>query len=163
METKLAPRRGIMSASSKDEADRTRKALHLDLITAKTEQDRAMIRCAMNLLNGAEPYEIDPVTGVSHTVAGFDRAAQSWINHYAEYDQRDDGDFWRHDIVQEWRAIQAHYAAVHPELAEFVAFPGHGPATCVFCLMEANEAAGLPVETGMDPVTGRVAQPVGSR
>ncbi len=140
------------------EHERVRRTLHLALLSAKCEQDRVVLRCALNLLTGAEPFEIDPTTGVAYTVAAFRRITSGWVRHYTEYDRREDGEFWQHRIAEEGRAIQARYAAVHPELAEPIWFPNHGPAVCVFCLMEANEAAGLPVETGMDPVTGRVAQ-----
>jgi hypothetical protein len=136
-----------------------RTTLRLELLTAKTEQDRAVLRCALNLLRGVESFEIDPVTGVAHTVAGFEQAAASWASHYAEYDTREDGCFWQHDIVRDGRAVQARYAAVHPELAVPVWFPDHGPAVCAFCLMGANEAAGLPVDSGLDLLIGGGTEP----
>lgn len=138
--------------------ERLRRVLWLELLVATCEQDRAVLRCALNLANGAEPFEIDPVTGVAHTVVGFEQAAASWARQYAWYERSEDPDTnpWRHDMVLEGRTVQANYAAVHPELAESVWFPDHGPHNCVFCLMDANDAAGLPIETGMNPVTGRV-------
>lgn len=140
-------------------AEQIRRDLHWALISATCEPDRAVVRCAMNLLRGVEPYEIDPTTGVARTVAGFKLAAATWAERYSWYERAEDADTnpWRHDLVLEGREVQAGYATVHPELAEPVWFPDHGPRDCVFCLMEANEAAGLPVETGMDPVTGGVA------
>lgn len=141
--------------------EQIRKVLWLELLSATNEPDRAVLRCAMNLLSGAEPFEIDPVTGVSRTVAGFERAAASWAEYLSWYDRKDDADTngYRHDYAMEGRQVQAGYAAVHPHLAEPVWFPDHGPHSCAFCLMEANEVADLPVESGMDPVTGGVAKP----
>lgn len=146
--------------SNEDDAKRVRRVLRLELILATSEPERAVLRCAMNLLRGAEPFEIDPVTGVAHTVAGFEQAAASWVRQHAWYDRDEDADtnWYRHKFAMEGRGVQSRYAAVHPQLAEPVWFPNHSPRTCVFCLMEANEAAGLPVETGMDPVTGGVAK-----
>lgn len=136
-------------------------ALRLELLSASCEEDRAVLRCARNLLNGAEPFEIDPVSGVARTVAGFGRAAASWAVQHDWYDRGDGADTnpYRHDLAMEGREVQAGYARVHPRLAESAWFPGHGPSSCVFCLMDANEAAGLPVDTGMDLVTGGVAMP----
>jgi hypothetical protein len=141
--------------------DRVRRALYLGLLSAACEQDRAVLRCARNLLNGAEPFEIDPVTGVARTVTGFERAAASWAEQHAYYDRGDDADTnpYRHQFAMEGRDVQAKYADVHPQLAEPVWFPSHGPHSCAFCLMDASEAAGLPVGTGMDPITGGVAMP----
>jgi hypothetical protein len=141
--------------------DQIRRTLHLELLSAGNEPDRAVLRCALNLLKGAEPFEIDPVSGVARTVAGFEHAAASWAEQHAWYDRRDDAEAnpFRHDLAMEGREVQAGYAEVHPQLAEPVWFPDHGPHTCVFCLIAANEAAGLPVETGVDPVTGGIARP----
>lgn len=139
-------------------ADQVRRTLHLGIMSASSEQERAALRCALNLLNGAEPFEIDPVTGVAWTVAGFERITPGWVDAYARYDARDAAEFdwFRHKVMLDGRAVQAEYAAVHPHLAEPVWFPGHGPRTCVFCLVDANRAAGLPIETGMDPGSGGV-------
>lgn len=141
------------------DAERVRRILHVELLSATSEPERAVLRCALNLLRGAEPFEIDPVTGLAYTVAGFERAAMAWAEQLAWYDHSEDAEVnpYRHDLALEGREVQARFAAVHPCLAEPVWFPDHGPSTCVFCLMDANEAAGLPLETGMDPVTGGVA------
>ena len=138
-----------------------RTELWLELLSACCEPERAVLRCAMNLLAGAEPFEIDPVTGNARTLAGYERAAVSWAREYDWYQRRDDteAESWRHDLVMQAREVQAGYVAVHPQLAGAPWFPDHGPHSCAFCLMAANEAAGLPVETGMDPVTGDVAKP----
>jgi len=143
------------------ETDRVRKALWLDVLTADSEPERAVLRCALNILNGAQAFEINPVTGTAYTVAAFERAAVAWAEQHAEYDRRKspDTDWFRHQLALEGWAVQADFAAVHPRLAEPRWFPGHGPRSCVFCLMDANEEAGLPVETSMDPVTGGVAAP----
>jgi hypothetical protein len=141
--------------------EQIRRALHLGLLSANCEPERAVLRCALNLLNGAESFEIDPVSGVARTVAGFERAAASWAEQYDWYDRGDSPDTnpFRHDLAMEGRQVQARYAVVHPHLAEPVWFPDHGPRSCAFCLMAANEASGLSAETGMDPATGGVAQP----
>lgn len=141
--------------------EQIRAALWLELLSAGCEEERAVLRCAMNLLKGAQTFEIDPVTGVACTVAGFEQITPRWAEMLAEYDRREDADtdWHRHQFAMEGREVQARYAAVHPELAEPVWFPDHGPHSCVFCLIEFNEAAGLPMETGMDPVTGGVAKP----
>lgn len=143
------------------DAERVRRILHVELLSATSEPERAVLRCALNLLRGAEPFEIDPETGLACTVAGFERATTAWAEQLAWYDRSDDAETnpYRHDLVLEGREVQARFAAVHPQLAEPVWFPDHGPRTCVFCLMEANEAAGLPLETGMDPITGGIAKP----
>jgi hypothetical protein len=150
-----------MATTARPVAERSpeqiRRFLVVELLSAKTEPEKAVFRCALNLLRGAEAFEIDPVTGLGYTVAAFRQIAPRWAELHAEYDHRDGGDFWQHRIMRDGRAVQARYAAVHPELAEPVWFPDHGPRMCVFCLMEANEAAGLPIETGMDPVTGGIA------
>lgn len=146
--------------NNKADTDRVHRTLWLELLSATSEPERAVLRCAMSLLHGAQAFEIDPVTGNSYTVAGFERAAASWAEECASYDRKGDADAnpYRHDLAMEGRAVQARYAAVHPQLAEPVWFPDHGPRSCVFCLMEANGAAGLPAETGMDLVTGGVAK-----
>lgn len=140
--------------------ERVRRALWLDVLTADSEPERAVLRCALNILNGARAFEIDPVTGTAYTVAAFERASVRWAEQHAEYDRREspDTDWFRHQLALEGRAVQAKFATFHPRLAEPRWFPDHGPSSCVFCLMDANEAAGLPVETGMDPVTGGVAK-----
>lgn len=144
-----------------DDAERVHRILHVELLSATSEPERAVLRCALNLLRGAQAFEIDPVFGYAYTVAAFERAAASWAAEYAWYDRKGDAEAnpYRHDLVMEARAVQARYAVVHPHLAEPVWFPSHGPHSCVFCLMEFNEAAGLPAETGMDPVTGGIAKP----
>lgn len=147
--------------SDEDDAKRVRKVLWLELLSACCEPERAVLRCAMSLLCGAQAFEIDSVTGNSYTVAGFERAAASWAEQNDWNDRKEDAEAnpYRHDFVMEGRAVQARYAEVHSQLAEPVWFPNHGPQSCVFCLMEANEAAGLPFDTGMDPVTGGIAKP----
>lgn len=114
----------------------------------------------MSLLAGAQAFEIDPVTGNCYTVAGFERTAASWAAENAWNDRKEDAEAnpYRHDFVMEGRQVQARYAAVHPQLAEPVWFD-HGPHNCLYCLAEANEAAGLPWDTGMDPVTGAILKP----
>lgn len=151
---------GKPAHSDKDDAERVRKVLWLELLSATCEPERAVLRCAMSILHGAQAFEIDPVTGNCYTVAGFERAAASWAVENDWNDRKDDAEAnpYRHDFVIEGRQVQARYAAVHPHLAEPVWFPDHGPRSCVFCLMEANGAAGLPAETGMDLVTGGVAK-----
>lgn len=141
--------------------EQVRKALWLELVSADNELERAVLRCAMNLLAGAEPFEIDPVTGLSRTVAGFQRNAARWAEEYAWYDRKDDSDInpYRHELAMKARKVQARYSSIHPQLAEPLWFPDHGPHDCAFCLVAANEAAGLPVLTGMDPITGRIAKP----
>lgn len=155
-------RRAISKPARSDEdvARRVRKALWLELVSANSEPERAVLRCALNLLAGAEPFEIDPVTGLSRTVAGFERNAARWAEEYAWYDRRDDPDInpYRHELAMKARTVQARYAAIHPQLAEPLWFPDHGPHDCAFCLVAANEAAGLPALTGMDPVTGRIVK-----
>ena len=143
------------------DVERIRKALWLDVLTADSEPERAVLRCALNILNGARTFEIDPVTGTAYTVAAFERAAVAWARQHAEYDRRGnpDADWFRHQLALEGWAVQAKFATFHPRLAEPRWFPGHGLSSCVFCLMDANEAAGRPVETGVDPVTGGVAAP----
>lgn len=155
--TDVKPRKAVAARTP----DQIRRTLHLELLSAHNEPDRAVLRCALNLLRGAQDFEIDSVTGTARTVAGFERAAASWAEQYGWYDRGEDseGNPFRHDLAMEGRAVQARYAEVHPQLAEPVWFGDHGPHSCVFCLMAANEAAGLPVETGMDPVTGGVAKP----
>ena len=152
---------GKTARSDGANTDRVHRTLWLELLSATCEPERAVLRCAMSILHGAQAFEIDPVTGNCYTVAGFERAAASWAEECASYDRKDDAEAnpYRHDLVMEGRAVQARYAAVHPHLAEPVWFPNHGPHNCLYCLMEANEAAGLPVETGMDPVTGGIAKP----
>lgn len=142
-----------------DDAERVRRTLHLELLAASSEPDRAVLRCALNLLRGTQAFEIDPVTGLAYTLAGFERATTAWAEQLAWYDRIENAEAnpHRHDLVLEGREVQARFAAVHPQLAEPVWFPDHGPRTCVFCLMDANEAAGLPIESGVDPVTGGVA------
>lgn len=147
--------------NNEDDAKRIRKVLRLELLSATCEPERAVLRCAMSLLHGAQAFEIDPVTGNCYTVAGFERATASWAEQNAWNDRKDDAEAnpYRHDFVMEGRAVQARYAEVHPHLAEPVWFPDHGPHSCVFCLMEANEAAGLPFDTGVDWATGGIAKP----
>jgi hypothetical protein len=148
-------------ASAERTPEQIRKILWLELLSAGCEPERAVLRCAMNLLSGAEPFEIDPVTGTARTLAGYEQAAASWVREYDWYERKDNAETnpYRHDLVMQARAVQAEYVAVHPELMGPLWFPDHGPQSCVFCLMDANEAAGLPVETGMDPITGGVAKP----
>ncbi|WP_194923176.1 hypothetical protein [Catenulispora pinisilvae] len=143
------------------EVERVRRALWLDVLAANSEPERAVLRCALNILSGARTFEIDPVTGTAYTVAAFEQAAVAWAEQHAEYDRHEspDTDWYRHQLALEGRAVQAKFATFHPHLAEPRWFPGHGPRSCVFCLMVANEAAGLPVESGIDPVTGGVATP----
>jgi hypothetical protein len=140
--------------------EQIRKALWLELLSACCEPGRAVLRCALSLLSGAQEFEIDPVTGVSRTLASYERAAASWAREYVWYERKDDAQTnpYRHDLVMQAREVQAGYVAVHPQLAGAPWFPDHGPHSCVFCLMDANEAAGLPAETSMDPVTGGVAK-----
>jgi hypothetical protein len=141
--------------------EQIRSELWLELLSAKSEPERAVLRCALNLLKGAQAFEIDPVYGVSYTEDGFERAAASWATEYAWYTRDGNPDPYghRHDLVMKARQVQADYAAVHPHLAEPVWFPDHGPHNCVFCLMAANEVAGLPYDTGMDSVTGSIVKP----
>ncbi|GAA2019066.1 hypothetical protein GCM10009839_14280 [Catenulispora yoronensis] len=141
------------------ETDRVCRSLGWQIVTAASEEERAVLRCAISLASGAQAFEIDPVTGSAYTAAAFHRIAPRWAEHYAEYDGRDDGEFWQHRLMVDGRAVQAAYARMHPELAEPVWFPEHGPATCTVCLMNVNDAAGLPTETGLDPVTGRIIAP----
>lgn len=143
------------------DAERVRRTLHVELLSATSEPERAVLRCALNLLRGAEPFEIDPVTGLAYTVVGFERATTAWAEQLDWYDRGEDAEAnpHRHDLALEGREVQARFAAVHPNLAEPVWFPDHGPHSCVFCLMDTNEAAGLPPETGMDPATGGIAKP----
>lgn len=159
--TLSAPEAKPRAAASDSSPEQVRKILWLELLSASCEEDRAVLRCALNLLNGAEAFEIDPVTGSAYTVAGFERATTAWAEQLAWYDRSEDAEAnpYRHDLAMEGREVQARFAAVHPHLAEPVWFPDHGPRTCVFCLMDANEAAGLPLETGMDPITGSIAKP----
>lgn len=151
------PRKAIAARSPKQ----IRTELWLELLSATCEPERAVLRCAMSILYGAQAFEIDPVTGNAYTVAGFERAAASWAVENAWNDRKEDAEAnpYRHDFVIEGRQVQARYAAVHPHLAEPVWFPDHGPRTCIYCLMDANEAAGLPVDTGVDWATGGVAKP----
>ncbi|MBS2531947.1 DUF932 domain-containing protein [Catenulispora sp. NF23] len=141
-----------------EETERVRRTLRLGILSARCEEERAVLRCALNLLNGAEAFEIHPISGVAYTVAAFRRITPQWAEAHARYDDREDAesDYFRHQIVLDGRKVQASYAAAHPELAVPVWFPDHGPRSCVFCLFEANRAAGLPDETGLDPVTGRI-------
>lgn len=152
---------GTNGRARENSPEQIRKILWLELVSANSEPERAVLRCALNLLAGAEPFEIDPATGLSRTVAGFERNAARWAEEYAWYDRRDDPDInpYRHELAMKARTVQARYAAIHPQLAEPLWFPDHGPHDCAFCLVAANEAAGLPVLTGMDPVTGRIAKP----
>lgn len=143
------------------EIQRVRRFLWLGVLTADSEAERAVLRCALNILNGAQAFEIDPVSGTAYTVAAFERATVAWAEKHAEYDRRESPDinWYRHQLALEGWQVQAEFAAFHPRLAEPRWFDGHGPHSCVFCLMDANEANGLPIETGMDPVTGGVAAP----
>lgn len=147
--------------SDEDDAKRIRKVLRLELISATNEPERAVLRCAMSLLRGAQAFEIDPVTGSAYTVAGFERAAASWAVENDWNDRKEDAEAnpYRHDFVMEGRAVQARYAAVHPRLAEPVWFPDHGPHSCIYCRMDANEAAGLPSDAGINWDTGTVMKP----
>lgn len=140
--------------------EQIRTELWLELLSATAEPDRAVLRCALSLLSGAQEFEIDPTTGNARTLAGYGRAAASWAREYDWYERKGDAETnpYRHDLVMQARKVQAGYVAVHPQLAGVSWFPDHGPHDCVFCLMDANEAAGLPVESGMDPVTGGVAK-----
>lgn len=141
--------------------EQIRKELRLELLSASCEEERAVLRCAMSILHGAQAFEIDPVTGNAYTVAGFERAAASWAVENAWNDRKEDAEAnpFRHDFVMEGREVQARYAAVHPHLAEPVWFPDHGPHNCIYCLADANEAAGLPFDTGVDWATGGIAKP----
>lgn len=140
--------------------EQIRTELWLELLSADNEPDRAVLRCAMNLLAGAQAFEIDPITGTARTLAGYKQAKASWEREYAWYELKEDAETnsYRHDFAMQARAVQANYVAVHPELAGELWLPEHGPRNCVDCLVEANEAAGLPWDTGLDPVTCGIAK-----
>lgn len=144
-----------------DDAERVRRIVRRELLSANCEEERAVLRCALNLLRGVQDFEIDPVSGLARTVAGFERNAARWAEEYAWHgrDESADTNPYRHDLAMKAREVQARFASVHPHLAEPVCFPDHGPQSCVFCLMNANRAAGLPIDAGVNPVTGGVAKP----
>lgn len=152
---------GKATRRDEDDAKRVRKVLRLELLSATSELERAVLRCAMSLLHGAQAFEIDRVTGNCYTVAGFERAAASWAVENDWNDRKEDAEAnpYRHDFVMEGREVQARYAEVHPHLAEPAWFPNHGPHSCIYCLMEANEAAGLPSDAGINWDTGTVMKP----
>jgi len=137
-----------------------RTILWLEFMLAKTEPERAVLRCALNLLRGVQAFEIDLVTGTARSLAAYEDVAASWAREYANQELRDnpDTDLWRHDFVMRGRKVQARYVEIHPQLAGMPWFPAHGLNDCVFCLIDANRAAGRPWNTGIDPVTGGVAK-----
>lgn len=141
--------------------EQIRKELWLELLSAKSEPERAVLRCAMSILHDAQAFEIDPVTGNAYTVAGFERAAASGAVENTWNDRKEDAEAnpYRHDFAMEGRAVQARYAEVHPRLADPVWFPDHGPRSCIYCRMEANETAGLPSDAGINWDTGTVMKP----
>lgn len=148
-------------SSAERTPEQIRRFLVVELLSAKTEPEKAVLRCALNLLRGVQAFEIDQVTGLACTVDGFEASAARWTEEHAWYDRGDDPDtnWFRHQRALEGRAVQAKFATIHPQLAEPQLFPDHGPRSCAFCLMAANRAAGLPWDTGIDPATGGIAAP----